>query len=135
MLILTRRVGETLRIGDEVKITVCGLNFNSTRFGIEAPDDIAVHREEIYQRLQQQRQDLSELDESKTFEGAIVTLVTERRFGFVRMEELKHDVFFHADEVVTGNGYNGLRPGDLVEFELRVASKGYQAKSVRLKQF
>ncbi len=135
MLILTRRVGETLRIGDDVKITVCGLNFNSTRFGIEAPDDIAVHREEVYQRLQQQRQDLSELDESKTFEGAIVTLVTERSFGFIRMDELAHDVFFHADEIATDSNYGGLRPGEVVEFELRVASKGYQAKFVRLKQF
>lgn len=132
MLILTRRAGETLRIGDEIKVTVCGLNYNSTRFGIEAPDDIEVHREEVYLRLQQQRQALSGLDENQTFEGVIASLVTERRFGFICLEELAHDVFFHADEVATDNDYMTLRPGDLVEFELRVASKGYQAKSVRL---
>ncbi len=51
------------------------------------------------------------------------------------MEKLAHDVFFHADEVATDSDYGGLRLRDVVEFELRVASKGYQAKSVRLKQF
>jgi carbon storage regulator len=52
MLILTRRVGESLMIGDEVTITVLGVKGNQVRIGVDAPRDVAVHREEIYNRIQ-----------------------------------------------------------------------------------
>jgi carbon storage regulator len=54
MLILTRRVGESLKIGDEVTVTVLGVKGNQIRIGIEAPHDVAVHREEIYERIAEQ---------------------------------------------------------------------------------
>lgn len=55
MLILTRRVGESLMIGDEVSVTVLGVKGNQVRLGVNAPKTIAVHREEIYQRIQQEK--------------------------------------------------------------------------------
>ena len=55
MLILTRRVGETLMIGDQVSVTVLGVKGNQVRIGVNAPKDVAVHREEIYQRIQRER--------------------------------------------------------------------------------
>ena len=54
MLILTRRVGETIRIGDEVSVTVLGVNGNQVRLGIAAPRSTAVHREEVYERIAQE---------------------------------------------------------------------------------
>ena len=65
MLILTRRVGETLVIGDEIRITVLGARGNQVRMGVNAPKNVAVHREEIYQRIQSEKdssQPVSEID-------------------------------------------------------------------------
>lgn len=55
MLILTRRVGESLMVGDEVTITVLGVKGNQVRIGVNAPKEVSVHREEIYQRIQKEK--------------------------------------------------------------------------------
>ncbi|MBR9867522.1 MAG: carbon storage regulator CsrA [Oceanospirillales bacterium] len=56
MLILTRRVGETLMVGDDVTVTVLGVKGNQVRIGVNAPKDVSVHREEIYQRIQKEKE-------------------------------------------------------------------------------
>jgi len=63
MLILTRRVGETLMIGDEVTVTVLGVKGNQVRIGVNAPKDVSVHREEIYERIKKEQ------SESNSSEG------------------------------------------------------------------
>lgn len=56
MLILTRRVGETLMIGNDITVTVLGVKGNQVRVGVNAPKDVSVHREEIYERIQEEPQ-------------------------------------------------------------------------------
>lgn len=56
MLILTRRIGESLMIGDQITITVLNIKGNQVRLGIDAPKDVSVHREEVYQRIQEEKQ-------------------------------------------------------------------------------
>ncbi|MBS0577636.1 MAG: carbon storage regulator CsrA [Proteobacteria bacterium] len=63
MLILTRRVGETVMIGDEVTITVLGVKGNQVRVGINAPKHVAVHREEIYERIKREQHPGEEVTE------------------------------------------------------------------------
>jgi len=60
MLILTRRVGETVMIGNDVTVTVLGVKGNQVRIGINAPKNVAVHREEIYERIKREQQGMGE---------------------------------------------------------------------------
>ena len=71
MLILTRRAGETLMIGDDVSITVLGVKGNQVRIGVNAPKNISVHREEIYQRIQREKSQQTGSHTDEEFEDNI----------------------------------------------------------------
>ena len=62
MLILTRKVNESLVVGDDIKLTVLGIKGGQIRIGISAPREVAVHRQEIYDRIQQEKQGLKEAE-------------------------------------------------------------------------
>jgi carbon storage regulator len=70
MLILTRRVGETVMIGNEVTVTVLGVKGNQVRIGVNAPKDVAVHREEIYERIKRE-------EDQESRSGATVTKIVD----------------------------------------------------------
>jgi len=65
MLILTRKPGERVRIGEDVVITVFGVNGNQVRIGVDAPREVEVHREEIYERIQNEQRGLGEAQRAK----------------------------------------------------------------------
>lgn len=64
MLILTRKVGETVRIGNDIEVTLLSMNNQQAKIGIAAPKDVAVHREEVYQQIQQQDANNQESEQS-----------------------------------------------------------------------
>ena len=70
MLILTRRVGETVMIGNDVTVTVLGVKGNQVRIGINAPKNVAVHREEIYERIKREQQGESQGESQNAAEYA-----------------------------------------------------------------
>jgi len=76
MLILTRRIGETVVIGDDISITVLGVKGNQVRVGVNAPRDVSVHREEIYQRIKFEQEQNEEADDSSA-SGATVTRIND----------------------------------------------------------
>jgi carbon storage regulator len=69
MLILTRRVGETVMIGEEVTVTVLGVKGNQVRIGVNAPRDVAVHREEIFERIKREEKDGASAQSPKSGNG------------------------------------------------------------------
>jgi carbon storage regulator len=67
MLILTRRIGESLQIGEDIKVTVLSVRGNQVQIGIEAPPEVAVHREEVYERLKREQRESGSGDANLSF--------------------------------------------------------------------
>ena len=65
MLILTRRIGETLNISDNIQVTVLGVKGNQVRIGVTAPKDVPVHREEIYERIKKEKKEADRIANAK----------------------------------------------------------------------
>ena len=79
MLILTRRLGESINIGDNIKVSVLGVSGRQVRLGIDAPSDVVVHREEVYVRIQEENRKASK--SLKKDLGSVVSLIRDRMKG------------------------------------------------------
>ena len=90
MLILTRHVGESLMIGDDVIVTVLGIKQNQIRLGINAPKDISVHREEIYQRIQNEKNQDKQRTDAEEIQLSVPIIVKKRKPVSKLTEEENH---------------------------------------------
>lgn len=73
MLILTRRIGETVVVGDDVFITILGIKGNQIRLGFDAPDHISIHRQEIYLKVQEEKTKLLDSVDTVNSDGVLIT--------------------------------------------------------------
>lgn len=140
MLILTRHVGQVLNIGDDTEVCVLGVTGNQVRLGINAPKDTPVHREEIYQRIQQQAgqapgsgsaHEKGSIDETRTYSGCVANLMKARGFGFIYVPGLPDNVFFHATDV-DGDRFARLEEGMEVHCQVKQGPRGPVAHTVAL---
>lgn len=102
MLILTRQTGQALKIGDDTEIQVLGVKGNQVRLGINAPEDVPVHREQIYRKIQKQTSAIdseAQTLDGQSYSGCITNILKSRGYGFIYVPGLPYNVFFHANNV------------------------------------
>lgn len=137
MLILTRRIGETLKIGDDVSLTILGVNGSQVRIGTSAPTEIEVHREEIYNRIHNAgpamfEQKLDESPATKLRRGIVTCIDHHKRFGFISAPDHEDGLFFHASGITEGS-FENCYEGSEVEFQVGRNKKGPAATNIVLR--
>ena len=119
MLILTRKVGESITIGEQVKITVLGVFGRQVRLGVDAPPDVLVHREEVYVKIQEENREALKAKEDDLTK---VKLMLERE---VKMGEGKPaNIQFRKGRGPANGGKNGFSPGGRPEGGFRPKYRG-----------
>ena len=135
MLVLTRRVGETLNIGDSIAVTVLGVRGSQVRIGINAPKNIAVHREEVFYRIKNEialmggNNNGSVQGEESELTGTIESIIHDRGYGFIYSESYRGNLYFHCTN--TDGDFDQFTVGMRVIFNARNGERGPQALNVR----
>lgn len=104
MLILTRRLGESITIGDSIRVSVLGVSGRQVRIGIDAPSDVVVHREEVYVRIQEENRQAAKA--AKKDLSSMVSLIKNKITGKGKKDEDKPEINFKKDD----DGRNNRRP-------------------------
>lgn len=135
MLILTRRIGETLKIGDDVSLTILGVNGSQIRIGTSAPSDVEVHREEIYNRIHNGEsapsKQRSSAPVSTQRRGTITFINHDKGFGFISAPGHERGIFFHITDIIE-RGHEDFVEGADVEFRVGHNQKGPAATNIVL---
>lgn len=130
MLLLARNIGETIVVADEIKITVLQINGKQVRIGVDAPKDVAVHREEIYQKIKVQKTSL-EASGKSWVTGTVSKKVSDKGYGFIYSPGVGDSIFFHASSMAEGQ-FEAVEEGTELEFTLARSGKGIAAENIAL---
>lgn len=131
MLILARQPGESLMIGDNITVTILEINGNQVKIGIDAPKNVDVHREEIYERIQRgTTPQLTGVSGTDMRTGSIADVIHSKGYGFIYSPGVDDNIFFHATGV-EGNLFSDLYEGMDVCFSVERGTRGLIATGVR----
>lgn len=152
MLILTRNIGKSLMVGDEISVTILGVKGNQVRLGVDAPKDCKVHREEIYLKILEEKgepipeclkdaisgckklkEELYSVDiqSGERYNGTVIKYFADKGFGFIESDIANIGIYFHISAVPTEPDIN---VGDAVRFDCDHNEKGLFATYVELSE-
>ncbi len=127
MLILSRNCGQVLKIGDDTEVCILSVQGNQVKIGVTAPKEVPVHREEIYQRIREEKEPgagaRQSFDVTQVYSGHVTELQEQKNFGFIYAPGLPNHVFFHASNVKDGQ-FDQLEEGASVIFRVERSNRG-----------